>query len=131
MPRDEVLPFSDDRDARLGRLGISPDSAMFQELQERRIRKELSTVPGIQDKLKELWEITDMVKAKSGGIDQEGYTELNLRFQKALNPPTSKEEALEGTHSHSARSQKPLYTYLLKYLSGPFTCYVFVLALWD
>ena len=50
MPQNDLLPFSDDRDARLAALGVLPGSALFQELQQRRIRKELAAQEPIREK---------------------------------------------------------------------------------
>ena len=57
----------------------------------------------MKNKLKEFWDVLDLVKDPRGHINEHGYTELNIRFQQALHPPHTVDEALVGAREDWAR----------------------------
>ena len=95
---EAILDWSEDANQQ-----VAPDE-IAGELRERRqkhsqyfyVCKQLTENKQIQSLLSELWGILELVKDSADCIDKKGFFALNVRFQKAINPPHSQEEALAG-----------------------------------
>ena len=66
-------------------------------LERRRIQRKLCESASVRSKIMDLWNVVELVKDQAGNIDANGYVDANVRFQKALNPPHTDAEALQGT----------------------------------
>merc|ERR1711939_1089662 len=50
----------------------------------------------VRAKIQEFWEVLDVVKTPEGEVEQKIFVEMNIKFQKALNPSHDEEEAMKS-----------------------------------